>query len=147
MLGVSFFMSAAPLRSSEGVGVPPPSFSETKSEDAVFGGAPPPLCASGSFRTLTVPCESPVKILYLVLLIATEESQSMCRMSLWPFSSDCLSSILQFSVCSPGFRFLIHLSSSSWVWATLSLVLRGTLSGLGRFLASAAFSLAPDPSL
>jgi hypothetical protein len=29
----------------------------------------------------------------------------------------------------------------------LSLVLRATLTGLGRFLASLAFSLAPDPIL
>jgi hypothetical protein len=41
---------------------------------------------------LTVPCESPVKILCLVFWIATRESPSMCRISLWPFGSDCLSS-------------------------------------------------------
>jgi hypothetical protein len=88
-----------------------------------------------------------VKILYPVLLMAKKESLSIWRISLWLFCSDCLSSILQFSVFSPGFRFLIHFSSSSWVWATLSLALRTTFTGLGRFLASVAFSLAPDPIL
>jgi hypothetical protein len=38
----------------------------------------------------------------------------MCRISLWPFGSDCLTSTLQFSVCSLGFTFLIQLSSSFW---------------------------------
>jgi hypothetical protein len=48
---------------------------------------------------------------------------------------------------SPGLRFLIHVSRSSWVWVTLSLTLRVTLTGLEMFLVSAAFSLAPVPSL
>jgi hypothetical protein len=47
------------------VGVPSPSASETDSEDAMFG-AVSSFCASGSFITLTVRCECPVKILYLV---------------------------------------------------------------------------------
>jgi hypothetical protein len=61
------------------VGVPYPSLSETDSEGTVFNTAAPPFwcCASGSFRTVTVPCESPVKIFYLVLLIATKESRSI----------------------------------------------------------------------
>jgi hypothetical protein len=37
----------------------------------------------------------------------------MCRKSLWPFGSDCLSSTLHFSVCNPGLRCWIQLSSSS----------------------------------
>jgi hypothetical protein len=42
-----------------------------------------PLDPSGPLRTLTVPCESPVKIVYPVFWIATRESWSMCRISLW----------------------------------------------------------------
>jgi hypothetical protein len=145
--GVSSFASAAPLWSSEGVDILSLSPSETDSEDDVFGTAPFCCCASGSFRTLTVPCESPLKILYPVLLMAKKESRSMWRISLWPFGSDCLSSILQCSACTSGFRFLIHHSSSHWAWAYSSLVLRATLTGLLKFLASVASSLAPDPSL
>jgi hypothetical protein len=48
---------------------------------------------------------------------------------------------------SSGLRFFIHFSNSSEVWTTLSLVLRATFTGLGRFLASVAFSLAPESSL
>jgi hypothetical protein len=90
----------------EGVGISFPSPSETDSEDAVFNTVPSSFwgCASGSFRTLTVLCESPVKILYLVLLITKRESQSMRRISLWPSGSGCLSGILQCSVWSPGLR-------------------------------------------
>jgi hypothetical protein len=95
----------------------------------------------------TVPCESPVKILYPVLPMAAKESRSICRISLWSFGSDCLFNTFQCSVLSPGFRILTHVSSSSSVWATLSFVLRATLTGLGRFLASVTFSLAPVPSL
>jgi hypothetical protein len=143
--GISSLVSVAPPRSCKGVVVPSPFPSETDSEDALFG-AVSSFCASGYFSTLTVPYESPVKILYPVFWIATKESRYMRRRSLWHFGSDCLPSTLQFSVCSPGFRFLIQFSSSSWVWATLSLVLWTTLTGLGRFLACVAFSLAPDPS-
>jgi hypothetical protein len=81
--------------------------------------------------------------LYPVLFITAKESQSICKINLWPFGSDCLFNTFQCSVLSPELRFLIHVSSSSWVWATLSLVLRATLTGLGRFLTSVAFSLAP----
>jgi hypothetical protein len=44
--------------------IPSPSPSETDSEDAVLNTNPSSFwgCASGSFRTLTVHCESPVKI-------------------------------------------------------------------------------------
>jgi hypothetical protein len=42
---------------------------------------------------------------------------------------------------------LMHVSSSSCVWATLSLVMRATLTGLGRFLASVAFCLSSVLSL
>jgi hypothetical protein len=59
--------------------------------------------------------------LYPVLLIATKESRSMCRISLWPSVSDCLFNTFQCSVLSAAFRFLTHVSSSSWVWATVSL--------------------------
>jgi hypothetical protein len=57
-------------------------------------------------------------ILYPVLLMVKQESRCMWRISLWPFSSDCISSILQFSVCITRFRFAIHLRSSFWIWET-----------------------------
>jgi hypothetical protein len=65
------FLSSAPLWSSKGVGVSSPSPSETDFEDAV-SRTPPSFrsCASGSFRTLRIPSESPVNVLYPVLFIA-----------------------------------------------------------------------------
>jgi hypothetical protein len=69
-----------------GIGYIIPSPSETDFEDAVSSTTPFfRCCASGSFRTLTVPCESSVQILYPVLFIAARESRSMSRISLWPF--------------------------------------------------------------
>jgi hypothetical protein len=47
-------------------------------------------------------------------------------------------------VRSPGLRLLIHLRRSSGPVATLSFLLRAILIGLGRCLASIAFSLAPS---
>jgi hypothetical protein len=129
------------------VGMSSPSPSETDFGDAVSSTISSFCCASGSFRTLRVPCESPIKILYPILFIASKESRSMRKISLWSFGSDCLSSTFQCSVLSPGLRLLIHVSSSSWIWTTLSLVLRATLAGLGNFLTSVAFSLSPVPSL
>jgi hypothetical protein len=70
--------------------------SETDSEDAASNTIPSSYscCASGSFRTLTVPSASPVKILYPIFLIAVRESWCMRRISLWPFGSGCCSDIL-----------------------------------------------------
>jgi hypothetical protein len=93
---------------------------------------------------LVVPC--PVKILYSVLFTVAKESRYMCKISLWPFGSDCLYSTFQCSVSSSRLRFFVHASSSSCVSASLSL-LKATLTGLGRFLASMTFSLAPVPNL
>jgi hypothetical protein len=60
------------------VGNSSPSPTETDSEDAMFGMASSfCCCALGSFRILSVPCESPVKIFYLVLLMAKNESLSL----------------------------------------------------------------------
>jgi hypothetical protein len=86
--------------------------------------------ASGTFSTLTVLCESPVKILYLVLLIAVREYRYMKRINLWPFGWDYLPSALQCSEWSPGLRFLsilaarsdsVQLCPSSWepLWEAL----------------------------
>ena len=72
------------------------------------------------------------------------ESQSTKRMSLLPKGSSLESRTLQFSVRSPGLRLLIHLRRSSGPVATLSFLLRAILIGLGRCLASIAFSLAPS---
>jgi hypothetical protein len=74
MWGMSTAVSPAPFCYSlvfEGIGtsVPPPL--EVVSEDAWSDSVSSPCWnfASGSLRTLMVPCERPVKILYLVSLI------------------------------------------------------------------------------
>jgi hypothetical protein len=72
--GISSLAFAAPLQSSEEVGVPAPSPSETNSEDAMFG-------VVSSF------CTSREDLIFGLL-----DSPSMCRISPWPFGSDCLSS-------------------------------------------------------
>jgi hypothetical protein len=88
LIGILSFLSAAPLQSSEGVDMSSPSPSELNFEDAVSSTTPSLCSASGSFRTLTVPFESPLKISYMVLFIAARESWSMSKISLWPFGSD-----------------------------------------------------------
>lgn len=67
--------------------------------------------------------------------------------SLWPVGSGSISSTLQCSVRSSQLRSLIHISGSSQLLATFSYVLRTTLTGFGKFLASVAFSLAPDQTV
>jgi hypothetical protein len=60
--GISSFVCISPLWPSERVVVSSPSPSETSSKDTVFNTTPSFWCCTlGSFRTLTLPCESPVK--------------------------------------------------------------------------------------
>jgi hypothetical protein len=66
------------------VGISSPSPSETDFGDAMSSITSSFRCASGSFRTLTVPRESPVKILYPVLVIAANESRNVYSV---PFSA------------------------------------------------------------